>query len=190
MKQSEMRRVDIFHTNSSVCLYSRTWGEWKGANSDESDCSSLVSSYFQLSRQLEAGELELAVFSDSVVDTSKTPRKRYDSSKSNFTFMNSVSSSLSRKLIEPTSSLKLIVKSNGKLTIAVFFDQFALNEEAQIFATKSLEEFHSLFSQQISNYTSLFQEMEKNPEHNYDRRAVLQDFEPFAASLDKIYNEI
>lgn len=183
-----MKRVVIFHRDSSICLVNRTWGDWSGSDSETLICP-LVASYAQLGKELGAGSLCAGSFSkQDDLDIRKTPKLRFESvGRPNMSYLQNLQGSLSKKYSENTSALEMVVESGQDIVSVGFFDPTASKEDARAFTKKCLSTFVSKHSDTMKSFSDLFESVSKNPDHEFDPVDILKSFQSFQDDIDSIY---
>lgn len=187
--QRGMRRVVVYERQSGVCLFSETWGTWKGDQSRGKICG-LVQFFFQLAREIDDdGQVSRVMFHDPVKLEKLRPtsyHSRFPTLTSRTTTRKKGSSESGAVDFSDGAGLSMTCAQKDRLVSAAFFEDDVDASVMQRITSLILEKFVERFPTQINAILPMCDDVARTPDCVVDEDKVMAPFASFAESVQEI----
>eukprot|EP00474_Spongospora_subterranea_P010507 CRZ10965.1 hypothetical protein [Spongospora subterranea] len=182
-----LRRVVIYERASGVCLFSESWGQWKGDQSRGKICG-LVQFFYQLAREIENdGEVSRVTFQESAkIDRPRSSAPFHSRFASLPARASKRSGGTPSMGFTDSHGLNMTCADHEQLVAAVFYEDDPDVLLMQNLANQVLEKFTEKYQTQIDGMASIFDNATKIPDFVVDEDAVMAAFLGFSEAIENL----
>jgi hypothetical protein len=183
-----LRRVVVYEDGSGICLFSQTWGQWKGDQTRGKVCS-LVQFFLQLAREIDSADADVSRV--AFQEPMRVGRPRTGQFHSRFT-ANAPPRSSSKKsppgsdLVADGFGLNMSCAQESGLVAAVFYEYNTDVDTMKMLAQTIVKKFAEKYGAMMEEMAGLFDEAAKKPDFVVDEDSFMAPFQDFTDVISEL----